>query len=303
MDFTTELNQLMGNDQPFTAAGLTFLSDISSEDRSTLALMWPGIDLARRRRIVKTLVQVAEDNIEYNFYGVFTAVLEDPDAEVRRVAVEGLAEDESMPTLRRVLNLLETDPDPEVRAAAAVVLAPAALRAETGKLKGDWPDRLRNALLAAARSPASDDEIRRRALEAAAYFGGDADVEAEIKRAYTGRSLVRASALHAMGRTMNPVWAPILVHEVQNKDPLMRFEAAQALGELGEAANVPALLPLLEDRDVEVKLAAIWALGELGGRVALQALQGLTADDDAAIREAVDEAITEIRFAFDPLAP
>jgi HEAT repeat protein len=303
MDFRTELNNIISDDQPFSVAALTFLSDIPSADRAALALMWPAASLARRRKIAATLVQLAEDNIEYDFNAVFGVLLEDPDAQVRRSAVEGLVEDESVGTVRRLIDVLDADPAPEVRAAAAVVLGPAALRAETGKLKGERPARLCDALLRAVRDPAAGDDVHRRALESVAYFCDNADVTAEIERAYAGRGLVQASAVNAMGRNMNTRWAPMLLKELQSKEPAMRYEAAHAVGELGERANVPALIPLLDDADLEVQLAAIWALGQLGGRVAQQALQMRAEDDDPAIVEAVDDALTEIRYAADPLQP
>jgi len=303
MDFRTELNSIISDDQPFSVAALTFLSDIPSADRAALALMWPGASVDRRRKIAATLVQLAEDNIEYDFSAVFSVLLEDPDAQVRRSAVEGLVEDESVGTVRRLIEVLDSDPAPDVRAAAAVVLGPAALRAETGKLKGEWPDRLRDALLRAVRDPVAGDDVHRRALESVAYFCDNPDVTAEIERAYAGRGLVQASAVNAMGRNMNTRWAPMLLKELQSKEPAMRYEAAHAVGELGERANVPALIPLLDDADLEVQLAAIWALGQLGGRVAQQALQLRAEDDDPAIVEAVDDALTEIRYAADPLQP
>ena len=303
MDFRTELNNIISDEQPFSVAALTFLSDISNADSTTLALMWPGAGVARRRKIAATLVQMAEDNLEYNFNAVFAVLLNDTDVHVRRTAVEGLVEDESAGTVRRLIEVLESDPAPEVRAAAAIVLGPAALRAETGKLKGEWPARLCDALLRAVRDPEAGDDVHRRALESVAYFCDNADVTAEIDRAYAGRGLVRASAINAMGRNMNVRWAPLLLKELQSNEPAMRYEAAHAVGELGEQANVPALLPLLDDPDLEVQLAAIWALGQLGGRVAMQELQMRSEDDDDAIREAVDDALTEIRYAADPLQP
>jgi HEAT repeat protein len=303
MDFRTELNNIISDERPFSVAALTFLSDISSADSATLALMWPGAGVARRRRIAATLVELAEDNIEYDFSNVFHVLLTDPDAEVRRSAVEGLVEDESIGTVRRLIDVLDSDPAPEVRAAAALVLGPAALRAETGKLKGEWPARLRDALLRAVRDPAADEDVHRRALESVAYFCDNADVAAETERAYAGQGLLPTSAVNAMGRNMNTRWAPTLLKELQSKEPAMRYEAAHALGELGERANVPALIPLLDDADLEVQLATIWALGQLGGRVAQQALQLRSEDDDPAIQEAVDDALTEIRYAADPLQP
>ncbi len=303
MDFHDQLNALIGDNQPLTAAGLTFLSDLPTAEWATLALLWPGVGVARRRKIVTMLVQVAEDNIDYNFAGALTVLLNDPDAQVRQSAVEGLVEDESTGTLRRLITVLESDPTPAVRAAAAVILGPAALRAETGKVKRDLAARLRDSLLQAVRDPAADPEVRRRALEALGYFGGNADVEAEIARAYEDSGLLPAGAVHAMGRNMNRRWVPTLLKEAKSAEPMMRFEAAQALGEMGERANAPALIPLLDDDDPEVQRAAIWALGQLGGRVAQQALQMLGDDVDPTLQDAVDEALTEIRYADNPLGP
>ncbi|HUS16775.1 MAG TPA: HEAT repeat domain-containing protein [Chloroflexia bacterium] len=303
MDFRSQLNAIIGEDNPLAAASLTFLSDISSDDRATLALMWPGIGASRRRKIAATLVQLAEDNLEYDFSTALHTLLDDPDAQVRRVAVEGLIEDESVRTVRRLITVLSDDPDPAVRAAAAYTLGPSALRAETGKLKGEWPQRLCNALLAAVRGTGQDIEVRRRALETLGYFSGSADVQAEITAAYKGPDLLRASALVAMGRSMDPQWATILLAELRSAVPMMRYEAVQAVGELGDRANVPAILPLLEDDDLEVQLAAIAALGQLGGRVSAQALRMLGDSATEVTREAIDDALTEVRHAEDPLSP
>jgi HEAT repeat protein len=303
MDFQAQLNAIIGDEQPLSAAGLTFLSDIPAEDRATLALLWPGMGVDRRRKVVSTLVQLAEDNIDYDFSAVLTVLLEDSDAEVRRLAVEGLVENESAATVRRLIGVLDNDPDPAVRAAAANTLGPAALRAETGRPRGDWPVRLRESLLRAVRAPGVAEDVRRRALESVAYFCNDSEVAAQIERAYAGSPLLRASALLAMGRNMDARWAPTLLDALKSPDPMLRFEAAHALGELHEPQYVPALLPLLDDSDIEVRLAAIWSLGQLGGRVAQQALQMQAREDDPAVREAVDDALAEIRLAANALGP
>jgi HEAT repeat protein len=303
MDFQTQLNAIIGDEHPVSAAGLTFLSDIPTEDRATLALLWPGMGVERRRKVVTTLVQLAEDNIDYDFSAVLTVLLEDSDPEVRRLAVEGLVENESAATVRRLIGVLDNDPDPAVRAAAANTLGPAALRAETGNPRGDWPVRLREALLRAVSAPGAAEEVRRRALESVAYFCNDPQVVEQIEQAYGGSPLLRASALLAMGRNMDARWAPTLLDAIKSPEPMLRFEAAQAIGEMHEPQHVPALLPLLEDSDTEVRLAAIWSLGQLGGRVAQQALQMLAREDDPVVHDAVDDALAEIRLADNPLGP
>jgi HEAT repeat protein len=301
-DFETQLVAALDDSQPVAAKGLMFLSDLASADRPTLDRLWSHASVERRRKIAGILVQVAEDNIEYDFSSTLNVLLGDSDAEVRRTAVEGLTEDESNSTVRHLLDLLESDPDAEVRAATAVTLGPAALRAETGKLKDDLAARLMTLLLQATRDT-THPLVRRRALESLGYFCDNAEVEAEIRRAYTEGGDPAASALAAMGRNMNARWTPTLVKEVRNHKAQMRFEAAQALGELGDRNQVPALLPLLEDPDSEVQRITIWALGQIGGRAAQQALQGLGSDLPADIQAFVDDALDEIVHSSNPLSP
>jgi HEAT repeat protein len=301
-EFETQLTTALDESHPVAAAGLMFLSDLASADRATLDRLWGTASPERRRKIATILVQVAEDNIEYDFNGTLNVLLGDPDAEVRRTAVEGLTEDESNSTVRHLLDLLETDPDAGVRAATALTLGPAALRAETGKIKADLADRIRTVLLQATRDTAQP-LVRRRALESLGYFCENVEVEAEIRRAYTEGGDPAASALAAMGRNMNSRWTPTLVKELRNSRPQMRFEAAQALGELGDRNQVPALLPLLEDDDPEVQRVTIWALGQIGGRAAQQALQGLGSDLPADLQGFVDDALAEIRHSSSPLSP
>ena len=68
--FTEKLNNLAEGKAPATAS-LTFLSDLSSEDRSSFRQTWPELPADRRKQIVKTLTTMAEDNIELYFRPVF----------------------------------------------------------------------------------------------------------------------------------------------------------------------------------------------------------------------------------------
>ena len=194
MDFTEKLHALAANDHP-TAKSLTFLSDISREDRATLREGWPTVTLDNRRRIAHVLGELAEDNIELDFRQAFQVLLDDPDSEVRRAAIDGLWEDESPALLTRLLALLTDDPDPAVRAAVAVALGRFSYLAELGKLPGDRPTLLRSALLAVARNEGEEVEVRRRAIESLGYFADDPDVTAEIQRAYDGAGKMRISAV------------------------------------------------------------------------------------------------------------
>src|SRR5690349_9415879 len=103
--FKEKLDQISEGKNP-TTKSLTFLSDISLEDRTTFRQVWPKIPVARRRQIIETLVTLAEDNIEYYFRPVFLSTLEDADGTVRLASIEGLFEDESAMLLDRLLYIL-----------------------------------------------------------------------------------------------------------------------------------------------------------------------------------------------------
>src|SRR5947209_8171371 len=96
--FIEKLNNLGQGDAPRTAS-LTFLSDLSSEDRETFRQRWPKLPATRRRQIVEKLVTMAEDNIDLFFRLVYLVALEDDDADVRLAAIDGLVEDNSKRTM------------------------------------------------------------------------------------------------------------------------------------------------------------------------------------------------------------
>ncbi len=104
-----------------------------------------------------------------------------------------------------------------------------------------------------------------------------------------------------MGRNCDPSWLPIIFQELKSDDPEMRFEAALACGSLAEEAAVPHLAPLLEDEDVEVREVTIAALGEIGGREAKAILVRYVDHPSRGMREAVQEALSLVDFAENPL--
>ncbi|MCL5960150.1 MAG: HEAT repeat domain-containing protein [Chloroflexi bacterium] len=263
---------------------------------------WPTIEESRRRQIVRALVDLAEDNIEVDFRTVFFLFLSDEDEEVRAAAIEGLWEDESKDLLDRLLETLKQDRSIKVRATAAIGLGRFAYLAELDELGDNWGERLKSALLATIQNPNEPSEVRRRAVEAIGYFGGDEEVTEIIESAYRDPDeLMRTSAIFAMGRNLDARWVENITKELHSASAEMRYEAARASGELGRKEVLPDLVPLVADDDVEVRLAAIWALGQIGGRKAHQVLTQCARVDDEVIREAAEEALDELQFSADPL--
>ena len=143
-------------------------------------------------------------------------------------------------------------------------------------------------------------DVRRRALEAAAYIDTNRISEL-IRSAYTSdEPKLRVSALYAMGRTGNPVWLSNLIKEMESSDPAMRYEAATACAEMGEEDAVPYLVPLIQDDDTQVQVAAIQALGSIGGPLAKRAIMRCLNSDDNALEEAADAALEHMEMEEDP---
>jgi HEAT repeat protein len=302
--FEENLQKITDLSQPVHISALYALSNMTPERQALFEAAWIKLPLERRRKIAGSLNDLTEDVVELDFTSVYTFFLKDEDAEIRSKGVEGLWEDESRPVLGELLKLLENDPAPMVREKAALGVGRFAFLAELGRLPQRWIDRVRETLLAQVDNPKNSPEIQRRLIEGLGYFNNDDQVTKVIEKAYRNEDeLIKAGALRAMGRNMNPRWLPEIGKELSNADPVLRYEAATAVGEMGSKELLPSLIKLTDDKDREVRLAAIWALGQIGGPEASRTLKVLVKDENSAVREAAQEALREISYADNPLNP
>ena len=221
---------------------------------------------------------------------------------MRRSAIEGLVEDTSSLLMGRLLTILRSDPDADVREAAATSLARFAYLAQCNKLNGQ-ADRLRSTLLDSANDKAEESDVRRRAVESLGYLNGDDEVKQLIADQYRQSGRNAESAVLAMGRSMDNQWSPIVLHELRSERPAMRYEAAHAAGEMALEDALPQLAQMINDDDTEVRLAVIWALGQIGGKPAADALREVLQCGNPAMQEAAQEAMQEIAFSANPLSP
>ncbi len=296
MRFEEQLARLGDLEHPPAHAELRALSDLGPETLKVFWAAWRQFPAERRLDILRELDELAEDNLDLDFRPVFRTCLSDADPEVRAAAISGLWEDESEPTMDRLIAMLDDDAG-VARAAATLALARFAYRCQVGELPPASGTRLHAALLRIATDPEQPLEVRRRAVEALGYFAGSKEAQAEIGRAYAHSELaMRESALLAMGRSMRPTWYPYIERELKSPSPALRYEAARAVGELGEEGRqlLPALLSLVDDDDSEIALAAIWALGQVGGPSARRVLERLARSKDDSRRQAADEALDEL---------
>jgi HEAT repeat protein len=295
------LEDLKDVNSKLSLRGLQRLSGLFPEQVRVFRQEWPRIPAERRRRIVRALVELTEDNLELDFQEVFKVCLDDPDEDIRAEAISGLWEDESAETALVLIKKLQTDCSARVRAAAASALGTFTYLAMMDKLIPRVASAIKDALLATIYDEAEKLEVRRRAVEAISYICEE-PVTSLIQWAYHHPDpKMRVSAVFAMGRNCDQRWLPAIKEQMASHNPEMRYEAARACGELESKECAPQLIALTRDPDPEVRVAAVISLGQVGGKLAKQALQKISESDDEALHEAAEQSLEELRFREDPL--
>jgi HEAT repeat protein len=299
---------LLGNpDAPFTAEAIYTLSDLDGARLAQFSALWAEMPVSRRRALITRLVETAETNFELDFSAIIHPALEDPDAQVRAGAIEGILEDSPRRIIERLMRIAQEDPFTTVRAAAVKALGQFVLQGELGKLPETLSTRLQDLVFALHRNPGEDLDVRRRALEAIGNCGREGVAELIRAAYYAPEPEMRVSAVFAMGRSCDERWASRIVDELSSERPEMRYEAARAAGELELRPALNRLIELVYEDDREIQEMAIWALGEIGGRQADRVLEELAAladsQDDSELADAVAEAQAAALLAADDLLP
>lgn len=294
--FEEMLKRVGDRQKPLSISQLYGLSRAMPAEMAVFARQWPQIEVERRRRIIRSLVEIAEASFEVDFDPIFRHCLTDEDDQVRAQAIDGLWEDEDTALIEPLVKLLRGDPSVLVRASAAMALGRYMLQAELEKLEGGRAAAVRMALLDVIRDLGEDVEVQRRAVESIAY-ADDEEVRGIIEGAYyVAEEKMQISAVFAMGRSADPYWRETVLSELNNPNPAMRYEAARACGELEHGEAVSSLIELIEDPDREVQEAAIWALGQIGGGEARWVLQACCQSEDDVVREVAEEALAELEL-------
>ncbi|HEY41946.1 MAG TPA: hypothetical protein G4O18_08870 [Dehalococcoidia bacterium] len=273
------------------------LSELSGLDTEQLALFeqaWGKIETEQRCRIVSQLVKLADENVGLNFNVIFKKCLTDPDAEVRRQAIEGLWECEESSLVPPLIDLFENDSSEMVQTEAAAALGRFAMLAEHGKLHETTTTSLGLALLSIISDENKPVNIRCCALEAVAPLSLPGVSNAISENYQCADDQLNLSSICAMGISCDPSWLPTLLEELTNPDAERRRVAASALGELEEEDAVPQLAELVYDDDIDVQIAAIRALGEIGGAEARECLELCLDDDEETIRLAAEQALDSV---------
>src|SRR5438067_12939854 len=97
---------------------LAKLSGLSRQQLDDFIPTWNELPVGERRRALRTLIDLAEDNVELDYNDLFRRLMADVDPEVRALAIEGLWEDDRGSTAELLIKTAQNDADETVRAAA-----------------------------------------------------------------------------------------------------------------------------------------------------------------------------------------
>jgi HEAT repeat protein len=284
------LAQLADTGSRLPVRELHLLSDMPSAAAAAFEEAWPGIDLYRRREIMRHLAEICQTDFSVDFVPIALLGIRDEDEQVRLAALDTFWDAEAPELISPLLGLLNHDAAVAVQASAALALGQFVMMGELGELPVAAFEALTDDLLTVLNDGERALLVRCRALEALAA-AGRSEIPELIRDAYaSGEETLKISAVAAMGRTADRRWEPIVVAELASVNPSMRYQATRAAGMIALEAALPSLMDLLDDPDPEVMTASIWALGEIGGDEARRALEPLLDDDEIAglVQDALD---------------
>ncbi len=290
------LDKLLESSRTPDQASLYYLSNLDANEAKQVREIWLDLPEDLRLGLTSQLVKMAEADFTLSFGAIFRIAMEDESSDVRKVAIEGLWEDQDVRLVPRLTKRLREDESASVRAAAAKSLGRFILLGELQRIRPKPRRMAYRALVEAYQAGDEDLEVQRRALESLAYICNET-VIASIREAYaSSQEKLRISAVFAMGRSADTRWEQKARQELFSINPEMRYEAARACGELQISEAVSMLEELTEDADAEVQQAAIWALGQIGGDRAREILEHYRQASDEALRSAAEAALREFEF-------
>jgi HEAT repeat protein len=308
ISFQKVLDTLLADSREFPRRYLQEFSDIGTLELKTLLDVWPRVDLSRKLTLLEDLDALAENDTLVSFDDFASALLTDPDPQVRARAIRLLDESEDVKLVPSYLDMLRSDPDIHVRVEAANALNLFVDLGELEEIPGSIYRQVEDALLASITGE-DDVRVRRTALESLGYSSRP-EVATLIESSFRrDEPHWQVSALTAMGRSADERWADEVTRALVNENDNIRRAAVQAAGELSLKSARPLLLRMLgEEEEGTVLSAIIWSLSQIGGedvRTYLENLLDLSEDEEqiAFLEEALDNlAFTEDLDRFDLLA-
>jgi len=288
--FAQLLTDLIAGGSP-RDSDLALFSDLGRPAVAWLRERWLEIPVETRADILTRATEAAEEDVSLDFRELGRIAIADPIPEIREAAVLSLWETDDRDIAARLVALLERDPAPGVRAAAAANLAGFVALYELGRLPAGEGEHALSAARAAFEDASQPVEVRAAAIEALGPCSRPWVADFIASAYESGERALRISAVRAMGASGLDRWTEYLSDQLYSEDEEFRLEAAVAAGSLGSDDLVPPLGELLNDEDFDVVFAVIESLGEIGGEEASALLGEFREGAPPELIEVVDIAL------------
>ncbi len=292
--FAFILDALFGDDD-VEIPHLFRLSDMTPDEMAQFRDRWQHAQQERREMISRHLADLSEESFEVEFSPVFANLLNDESAKVRVAALDGLWDSDNVTVVSKIITLMQSDDNLEVRHSAAKALAHYVLLGEWGQISTYVRDRVVNALHEQHVDSRVALPVRCAALEGMGA-SGDERIPPLIEDAYeSGNYDLQISSLFAMGNSADDRWINTVLDEMESPYADMRAEAARAAGGIGNSNAVTPLAQLAYDEDEAVQVAAIGALAKVGGSTASRILNDMLTDSELDhLQELIEEVMEEM---------
>lgn len=274
---------------------IPILSDLDRAAVAEVRRVWADIDAEIRASVLSQAIELSIEDVSVDFTALGQVGLDDPDPEIRRLAVEAVWESEESLLGERLLSMLAAEADMGVRIALAASLKSFVLLHEFDQIDKRLGDSIVTALISIARDATEPPELRAAAIES---LGARSlpEVTRLIEGAYDDEDArMQLAAIRAMGSSADERWVEYLTERMQSADPDFREEAAIAAGAIASEDTIEGLAGLLQDEVPEVVIAAIGSLGEIGGDEALHLLEEMRPDAPPEFEEALASALGAIQ--------
>lgn len=264
---------------------------------------------------IQAVSKLVEEKTPRALDALETVLTTDPDANVRRAALQGIATLKSERAFDMLLKAFR-DSDADVREAAARSLG------NLGDPRGQAPlvAALQDGHLGVRRAAAKaldslgwqpgDDTQRLYRSVALGEFQkmagmGAAAVEPLINALKDPQNPSRRAVVEALSQMGDARAVKPLIAAAKDSDPHVRVAAIEALGRMCETSASETLVLLVRDKEHAVRAAAAAALGRIGDRAVVPALIAALKDDQWNVRHAAVEALGRLKDerAVEPLLP
>ena len=288
-----KLNHLKKSVDEFDENDLAELSGLNTIEINTFIVWWLKLKEETKIKFLKKLNFVAEDNFELEFYEILQFTLTDLSPQVRKESINGLWECQDYRIADLATDILLNDVDASVRIESSKLLRKFCHLIKDGKLSGRISAKIIDSVNLILEKSNMDSELWRRTMESSACFNTDA-LDEYINIAYQSENtILKSSAIFAMGESDNIKWVNIVISAVYNDLPEIRYESAVALGKLGDESTLQNLQELLNDEDIQVKNRAIESIGAIGGAMAKRILLSMI-NEDSESKESLELALENI---------